>query len=204
MKLYGSLTSPYVRKVRVVLAEKRFACDFVVENPWDAGSRIPSINPLGKVPALERDDGKVLYDSALIVEYLDSLASPSLIPAKGEPRWDVLRWHTLAAGVVDAVVSRLLETRRPQPEQSAKHIARQESAIARALDAAEQDVRSPHLVGDRLTLADIALGVMLEYIDFRYAHDWRSGHPRLAQWLAPMSARPSFQATLPPDMKKPA
>lgn len=204
MKLYGSLTSPYVRKVRVVLAEKRIGHDFVVENPWDAGSGVPALNPLGKVPVLERDDGKLLYDSALIVDYLDSLSAPALIPAAGEPRWEVLRWHTLAAGVVDAVVSRLLETRRPPAEQSAKHVARQESAIARALEAAEKDLRAPHLVGARLTLADIALGVMLEYIDFRYAHDWRSAHPRLAQWLAPMRARPSFQATLPPDMKKPA
>lgn len=199
MKLYGSLTSPYVRKVRIVLAEKGIPYEFVVENPSDPGTRIPALNPLGKVPAFERDNGKVLYDSALIVEYLDALQGEPLIPPAGEARWDVLLWHTLAMGIVDAVVARLMETRRPSERQSPQVIARQEGKIARGLaaaDATEKGAR--YLVGDSLTLADISLGVALEYIDLRYPHAWRAQYPHLAQWLDRFSNRDSFIATRPP------
>ena len=87
MKLYGSLTSPYVRKVRILLREKSIACDFVVSDPWDEGSMVPKLNPLGKVPAFELDDGSTLFDSPVIIEYLDSLKGESLLPASGETRW---------------------------------------------------------------------------------------------------------------------
>lgn len=204
MKLIGSLTSPYVRKVRVLLKEKAIACDFVVENPHEATTRVPQYNPLGKVPALALDDGKTLYDSVILVEYLDSLKAPALIP-DGAARWDVQRWHMLAHGLVDAVVARLLESRRPDAQRSPEAIARQEQKIARALTAADETEKGPaYLVQDRFSLADIALGVALEYIDFRYPHDWRSRYPRLAQWLVGMSARASFAETLPPGMEPPS
>jgi glutathione S-transferase len=198
MKLYGSLTSPYVRKVRVLLKEKNIACEFVVADAWAADSPIPAMNPLGKVPVLVRKDGSVLFDSPLIAEYLDSLQGEPLIPASGEARWEVLRWHALAQGMLDVVVVRLLESRRGE-KMALEIIARQEGKIAAALKYAEtQRKDGPYLCQNRLTLADIALAIALEYIDFRYAHDWRRQHPRLAEWLKAMSARPSFLETQPP------
>ena len=199
MKLYGSLTSPYVRKLRVLLKEKNITCEFVVADAWAADSPIPALNPLGKVPVLALDNGSVLFDSPLIAEYLDSLQGEPLIPAAGEARWEVLRWQALGQGMLDATVTRLLETRRPAEKQSPENIARQEGKIAAALKYADAARREgPYLSLNRFTLADLALGVALEYIDFRYAHDWRSRYPRLAPWLAGIGARPSFLATQAP------
>ena len=198
MKLYGSLTSPYVRKARVLLKEKNITCEFVMADAWAADSPIPAMNPLGKVPVLVRDDGSVLFDSPLIAEYLDSLKGEPLIPASGEARWEVLRWHALAQGMLDVVVVRLLESRRGE-KMTPEIIARQEGKIAAALKYADtQRKDGPYICQNRLTLADISLAIALEYTDFRYAHDWRSRHPRLAEWLKAMSLRSSFLETQPP------
>ncbi|MCR4332841.1 MAG: glutathione S-transferase N-terminal domain-containing protein [Sulfuricaulis sp.] len=203
MKLYGSLTSPYVRKVRVLIREKNLACEFVVADAWAADSSIPALNPLGKVPALALDNGDVLFDSPVIVEYLDSLKAPALLAISGTARWEMLRWQALADGMLDATVSRLLESRRPAEQQSAESIRRQEEKIARSLKYTEDRLRNgPWLVSDRFTLADLVMAVALEYIDFRYPHDWRRLHPRLAPWLAGVSARPSLIETRPPGMEK--
>lgn len=204
MKLYGSLTSPYVRKVRVLLKEKDIACEFVVVDAWAADSPVPGMNPLGTVPVFERDDGSFLFDSPLICEYLDSLKAPALIPEKGEARWQTLQWHALAQGLLDATVTRLLESRRPPERQSADQIARMEAKIARALAWAERGAAREFLVGDRFGYADLALGVALDYIDFRYAHPWRERHARLAEWHARTGARASFMETLPPGLERPA
>jgi glutathione S-transferase len=198
MKLYGSLTSPYVRKVRVLLKEKNIACEFAVADAWAADSPIPAMNPLGKVPVLVRDDGSVLFDSPLIAEYLDSLKDEPLIPVSGEARWEVLRWHALAQGMLDVVVVRLLESRRGE-KMTPEIIARQEGKIAAVLKYADtQRKDGPYICQNRLTLADISMAIALEYTDFRYAHDWRSRHPRLAEWLKAMSLRSSFLETQPP------
>lgn len=200
MKLIGSLTSPYVRKVRIVLKEKNIACEFLQDNPNDVASQVPQHNPLGKIPTLLLDNGKSLYDSVLLVDYLDSVKGDPLIPS-GDARWDVQRWHMLGQGILDAVVARMLEGRRAQP--LAEVIARQEGKIARALAAANATERGAnYLVGQRFSLADIALGVALEYIDFRYPHDWRGQYPRLAQWLRGIGARSSFAETVPPGMER--
>lgn len=203
MKIYGSLTSPYVRKVRIFAREKGIACDFVTADAWAADSPIPKLNPLGKVPVFERDDGKILFDSPLICEYLDSLKAPALIPATGEPRWQVLQIHALTQGMLDATVARLLESRRPAPQQSAEHIARQEQKIARSLEYAGTLVAGrTYIVGDRFGFADLALAVALDYIDFRYAHPWRNKHAALGRWLDTIDARPAFLETLPPGMER--
>jgi len=203
MKLYGSLTSPYVRKIRVLLKEKGSACEFSVADAWAPDSPIPALNPLGKVPVLVLDKGEVIFDSPLIAEYLDSLGGEPLIPQAGEARWQVLRWHALGQGMLDAVVTRLLESRRAPDKQSSEVIARQESKIAAALKFAEARIKNEtYLVSGRLSLADIVLGVALEYIDFRYAHDWRRQYPRLAKWLAAIGERPAFIETRPPGMEK--
>lgn len=201
MKLYGSLTSPYVRKVRVLIREKDLPCELVVADAWAADSPVPALNPLGKVPVLALDDSDVLFDSPVIVEYLDSLKPPALLPAA--ERWKILRWQALADGVLDAVVTRLLESRRPAAQQSTENIRRQEEKIARSLEyMARHRGAGPWLVADRFTLADLVVAVALEYTDFRYPHAWRESHPRLGQWLAEISARRSFIDTLPPGMEK--
>lgn len=203
MKLYGSETSPYVRKVRILIKEKGIACEFIVEGPADAAGNVAALNPLGKVPVLLRDGGDVLFDSPMIAEYLDSLKGDPLLPLTGEARWAIQRWHALGQGILDAVVARMLEGRKPAEKQTPEVISKQEGKIAAALkyaDAAKKG--ATYLVDDRFSLADIALGVALEYIDLRYPHDWRATYPRLAQWQAGMAKRASFIGTLPPEMKK--
>jgi glutathione S-transferase len=201
MQLIGSPTSPYVRKVRVYIEETGARCEFAVVDAWQPDARLLAIAPLGKVPVLVRDDGSALFDSLLVLEYLDHTLPEArrLIPAAGEPRWDVLRWQALAHGLIDATVMRLLDVRRPESLRSREVQAREEARIARALDSIEKGVAGREwLCLDRLTLADIVLGVALQYIDFRYPHDWRATRPVLAKWAARMTSRPSFAKTLPP------
>jgi len=204
MKLYGSLTSPYVRKARVLLKEKSIECEFVVEKPGDAGTRFPHLNPLAKVPVLELDDEQALYDSAVICEYLDHLSGGGLIPAVGEARWEVLRWHALADGIIDSVVAIFLENQRPEQSRLDEAIEKQQKKVYSAINMLNREVKNREfLVGNTFTLADLAVGVALEYIDLRYPHDWRSQIPELSFWLASISARPSFQETVPPGLESP-
>lgn len=199
MKLYGTLTSPYVRKVRAFLHEKDVACEFIVEAANDAAGNVARLNPLGKIPVLVRDDGESLFESMMIIEYLDSLRGTPLIPPTGEARWQAQRWHALGQGMLDAVVTRLMETRREPANQDAKLIARQEGKVAATLRFADASYRdTEYLMGDAFTIADVAFGVALEYIDLRYPHDWRAQHPRLAKWLEPIARRPSFVRTVAP------
>jgi glutathione S-transferase len=200
MKLYGSLTSPYVRKVRMVLLEKGLAHDLVVEGPADAAGNVVRLNPLRAIPVLERDDGEVFFDSPMICEYIDSLNDqPRLYPASGEARWQALRWHALGQGMMEATVTRFVELRKPAEKQDAPTVAKHSARIAAALAfAAERVPAGGFISGNTIGIADITLAAALGYIDLRYAHDWRGQHPRLAQWLVPVSTRPSFIETQPP------
>lgn len=198
MKLYGSLTSPYVRKVRIVLLEKGIACEFITEGPSDPAGNVARLNPLGKVPVLVRPNGEVLFDSPIICEYLDELQGAPLIP-EGEIRWEAQRWHALGQGIMDAVVARLMETRRPAERQDSAVIRKQEAKVAAALEfAASKHNGGDYLVDGRFGIADIAVGAALAYIDLRYPHDWRANHPGLARWFATVNSRPSFTSTAPP------
>jgi glutathione S-transferase len=198
MKLYGSLTSPYVRKVRILLKEKGMAHEFVMEGPADSNGNVARLNPLGKVPVLVRDDGEVLFESTMIVDYLDGFASPALIPPSGEARWRAQRWHALGQGIADAVVARLMEVRRNPEHQDSALIARQEAKVAAALAFAEEHMaHDEYLVGGQLSIADIALAVALGYVDLRYEHQWRAAHPRLAVWFTGFAQRPAFSETQP-------
>lgn len=198
MKLYGSDTSPYVRKVRIVIAEKNISCDWVLERPADSGGRFRELNPLGKIPVLEADDGNVIYDSPVIVEYVDMLATPRLIPETGETRWQIQTLHALGDGMMDATVARMLEMRKPEDKQTPAVINKQEGKIADALSSLDSAATKPFLVGDGFSMADIAIATALSYIDFRYAFDWRSQYPALAIWSESIFARDSFISTLPP------
>lgn len=203
MKLYASLTSPYARKVRISLHEKRLSCELVQTEPASPDGPLSRINPLGKVPALERDDGSVLFDSPVIVEWLDSVSEPCLLPTSGEDRWQTLLWQALADGMMDATVTRMLELRRAEDRRSDVALARQEEKIERALDWAEQRMRDRHLVAGRFTLADVALASALDYLDLRHPHGWRDSRARLTGWHAQMIERRSFVETEPPGLVRP-
>jgi glutathione S-transferase len=199
MKLIASTTSPFARKVRIVLAEKNIPCEFIVDIPWNADTEVPKFNPLGKVPVLVRDGGDTLYDSRVIVEYLEQLKPwPMLIPAEAEAMIAVKKWEALADGVGDAAAAIFIERKRPAEQQSADWITRQMSKITNGLAAMNTGVAGPFCMGDNLTLADIAVGTCLGYLDFRFAElDWRHTHPALKALSEKLATRPSFLQTLP-------
>ena len=201
MKLIGTPTSPYTRKVRVVLAEKRIDYDFIVDVPYEATTRVASFNPLGKVPVLVLDDATTIFDSRVIVEYLDS-ASPvtKLLPDDTRPRIQTRRWEALADGCLDAVVAILMEKRRPQELQYDAWYARQGEKIERALHAMSEDLGNRSFCcGDFFNLADIAVGCCLGFLDLRLPDiDWRTPYPNLARLAEKLAHRPSFKDTVPP------
>jgi len=201
MKLIGSTTSPYVRKVRVYLAETGQPCDFSVVDAWKPESALLDSAPIGKVPVLMRDAGESLYESNLIIEYLESLqpAAKRLIPAEGEARWQVLRLQALASGMIDATATRTVESRKPAPTQSQVVLDRELGRIDRVLASFETIAKPGQpIAGGSMTTADLVLGVALQYLDFRHTPEWRKAAPRLAEWSRPLLQRPSYAGTLPP------
>lgn len=201
MKLIGSLTSPYVRKVRVVLAEKKLDYQLTIEDVWSPQTQVHLSNPLGKVPCLVMEDGGALFDSRVIVEYLDTLSPYNrLIPQAGRERAAVRCWEALADGLLDAAVTVLKEKQRPQAQISPEWVERQMNKIDRALAAMSDGLGDQAFCrGTAITLADLAVGCALAYLDFRYPEiDWRSRHANLAALHAKMMARPSFAETAPP------
>lgn len=201
MKLFGTHTSPYVRKVRIVLAEKKLDYKFVLEDLSAADAKIREINPLGKVPCLVMDDGDALYDSTVIVEYLDTLSPVGkLIPASGRERATVRCWEALADGVMDAaVLVRLEETRRAPGQQSQDWIAHQMNKVETGLKAMSEGLGvKPFCNGNQYSLADIAVGCALGWLEFRFPRlDWREAHPNLHKLFDKVAERASFKATVP-------
>lgn len=200
MKLIGSLTSPYVRKARVVLAEKKIEYEWVLDSPWDEGNQISKYNPLGKVPVLVLDDDSALYDSRVIVEYLDKMAPNNrLIPASGRERITVKRWEALADGLLDAAVAALLESRRPDGERSPSVIQRQRDKLDLALKAMSEDLGGKVWChGNSLSLADIATGCALGYLMFRFPDiRWSVTHVNLVALYDKLMRRASFAETVP-------
>jgi glutathione S-transferase len=204
MKLYGSPTSPYVRKARVLIAEKGLQVEFVVEDPWVDNSPIIAKNPLSKVPALEIGPDNYMFESALVVHYLDHVDGRSFTPRDPPGYWQAQWWQALGHGIIDAGIARVLETRRPADKQMPEKMAREEGRIHRAITLAETSFKGgDYLVGSRFSLADLVLGVALQYTDFRYPHDWRTGAPKIAAWYKGIAARPSFVETQPPGFTPP-
>ena len=204
MKLFGSTTSPYVRKVRVVMAEKKLEYQFEPTDVWAADTDIAATNPLGKVPTLQfLKSGDVIYDSRVIAEYLDTLSPVGkLVPASSRDRLDLKVWEALADGVCDASALARLEAvwdGRSEAERSQAWINRQLAKVQAGV--AEMDRRlgdQPHCCGVHLTLADIAVGCTLGWLSFRFPQiDWRSEHPNLAQLQDKLEQRPSFAETMP-------
>lgn len=201
MKLLGTPVSPYTRKTRVVFAEKRIEYEFVVDAPYDARSRVPAFNPLGKVPVLVLDDNTSIFDSRVIVEYLDN-ASPvtKLIPEDTRHRIQVRRWEALADGCTDAAVAMVTEKRRPPDVQSADWVARQHGKIDRALKVMADELGNRNWCsGEFFNLSDIAAGCCLGYLDLRLPElGWRKTYPNLAKLSDKLMLRASFRDTVPP------
>jgi len=200
MKLFGSPASPFARKVRIVLEERRIPHEYVVARGSAPGSPVPPYNPLGKVPTLVLDDGRGLYDSPVIVEYLDRLGSgPRLIPEAPDERMEVRRWEALADGIAEATVAINHEYREPAEKQrAAAWFERQQQKIDRGLAVMEQDLGAAEFChGGRFTLADIAAGYALGYLDYALPQvEWRSRHPALARLAARLGERKSFSSTV--------
>jgi len=200
MKLFGTQTSPYTRKVRLLLLEKAIPHTYLIDAPNDPGSQVAQVNPLGRIPALILDDETCVFDSPVIAEYLDSLNdNPILIP-----RHDALalmrvkRWEALADGIMDSAVVVRTEVIRPAEKQSAGVLRLHNDSITRALTyIAQQLGERDWCEGESISLADLALVSALLYLDLRQAaRDWRSAHPNLAIWFAHISARDSVRTSL--------
>ena len=204
MKLIGSLTSPYVRKVRIVMAEKKLDYEFVSEDVWSATTTIGQSNPLGKVPCLVMEGAEALFDSRVIVEYLDALSPVGkLIPSVGRERAGVKTWEALADGVLDAAILARLEatwTGRSAEQRSSAWIDRQLSKVHASVQAMSAGLgEQAFCSGVHFSLSDISLGVALGYLDFRFPEiDWRGPHPNLHKLFDKLTQRPSFADTLPP------
>lgn len=204
MKLVTSLTTPFGRKVRILIAEKGLHCTVVDDIPWNADSQTPDFNPLGKVPVLVLDgvDGKAgetLFDSRVIAEYLDTLPCAKLIPASNEVRIRVKRWEALADGISDAAAAIFIERKRAPAMQSEDWIARQRGKIDAALKEADTRLVGDWCEGGEFSLADAALAAALGYLKLRFASEIPlSPHPKLAAWFARVEKRPSVAATAPP------
>jgi glutathione S-transferase len=204
MKLFGSPTSPYVRKARVLIEEKSLPVEFVIEDPWADNSPIIDKNPLSKIPVLEIAPNDFIFESALVVHFLDHIDGRSFTPRDPVGYWEAQRWQALGNGIIDSTIARVLEKRRPEDKQWSDKLAREEGRVQRAIALAENNFKGGEfLVGTRFSLADVVLGVALQYVDLRYPHDWRSTAPKLKAWHAVIAARPSFVNTQPPDFTPP-
>jgi glutathione S-transferase len=201
MKLLGHDGSPYVRKVRIVLEEKRIPYEYVRTRPSTPDSPVPQFNPLAKIPVLVTEDEKGIYDSPVIVEYLDALVpEPRLIPAELDPRIAVKRWEALGDGIADATVAISHERRKPQEKQDSEEwYQKQRLKIDRGLAAMERDLGEREFCyGSRFSVADIAAGYALGYLDrVLPSIDWRPTHPRLKRLEARLATRDSFRKTVP-------
>lgn len=203
LKLIGSNASPYVRKVRVVMAEKKLDYDYVLEDVWSATTTISASSPLGKVPCLVMEGGEAIFDSRVIVEYLDTLSPVGkLIPTVGRERAEVKTWEALADGVLDASILARLEATwggRSTEQRSQAWIDRQLGKVDAALLAMSKGLGDKAFcVGIHLTLADVAVGVALGYLDFRFPQiNWREQHPNLVKLQDKLMQRASFADTQP-------
>ncbi len=194
MKLrYGS-TSPFVRKVLVTAIETGQDGEIERVKTNTADPALAEYNPLNKIPALTLEDGSVLIDSAVICEYLDAKKSGKLFP-KDASRWPTLSRMALCDGILDASILRRYEMQRPETLRSIEWDTRQKTKVDQALGALEKEAAG---FGDRIDIGTLTVAIMLDYLDFRFAHEvWRDRHPSLARWHKAISARPSLKSTMP-------
>lgn len=203
MKLYWSPRSPFVRKVMVFAHEAglsgRIETVKTLVSSTAANRELMRVNPLGKIPTLVTDDGKVLFDSYVICDYLDGLhAGAKLIPQSPDIRWQVLRWHALGDNLLDNLVPWRGELMRPKPQQSPETLAAYEAKTRASVNFLEGEAAA--LGSTAVSIGHVAVGVALGYLDFRFPDlGWRDGHPQLADWHASFAQRSSFRNTMPVD-----
>jgi glutathione S-transferase len=205
LRLIGSTTSPYVRKARIVMAEKKIECRFEIDDVWDSQTTISRHNPLGKVPCLVMEDDTAVYDSRVIVEYLDTLTPVSkLIPTAGKERVVVRTWEALADGLCDAAIAARLEQTWPgrtDEQRCQAWVTRHLVKIQNSLRAMSEGLgEKPWCFGNSYTLADISVCVALGYLDLRFsAINWRD-NDNLAKLYDKVSQKQSFIDTEPPKV----
>jgi len=202
MKLLFTPSSPYARKVRIVAAEKRIELEMVPVLLSAPDCPVNEHNPLGKIPVLLLDDGDSLFDSRVIVEYLDNRTPLArLIPQEHSLRISVRRWEALADGVCDAAVAALMESRRPEQIRDPAFIAKQLGKVERALKALSHDLgNNKWCVDDAFSLADVAVGCVLGYLELRYKNiNWQQQYPNLAEYYLELMTRTSFRESTPPE-----
>lgn len=200
MKLVSSPTTPFGRKVRIVLLEKKIPFELVTDIPWSADTQVGNFNPLGKVPVLILKDGETLYDSRVIVEYLEHVSPVGhLIPADATSRIQTRKIEALADGITDAAALIFLEFKRPEEQRSQDWMLRQQNKVFKGLEALSELLGDhANFSGNKLSLADIAVGCCLGYLDFRFPDiKWRDAHANLAEFYEKMGDRPSFKETMP-------
>jgi glutathione S-transferase len=200
MKLIASLVSPYARKVRIVMAEKKIDFELVLEDVWSETTTIQQFNPLGKVPCLMMDDGGAMFDSRVISEYLDILTPVGkLMPTSGRERAEVKCWEALADGLLEAAILVRLEKKRPTRQQSPEWIKRQWSKVEAGLKAMSVGLgEKNYCVGNHYTLADVAVGCALGWLEFRFPETkWKDNYPELLRLYEKLSERQSFKDTFP-------
>ena len=193
--LYHFPLSPFARKVRLALSEKRLPFELRIEKVWERRPEYLEMNPAGTVPTLTEENGLVVPDSGVICEYLDSVGDEMpLFPPAGPARWRALRQQAIGDGIMDAAVARRMDQGRPQEAARDAFMARQAAAVERALDLLEADVPAQHV-----DIGAIAIACALGYLDLRFAPDaWREGRGKLAQWYGEMMERPEIAGSAPP------
>src|SRR5688572_15137749 len=201
MKLLASPASPYTRKVRVVLIEKKIDCEMALVDVNPVENPVNAHNPLGKIPTLILDDGTPLYDSRVIVEFLDGKSPISrLIPEDLRDRIAVRRWEALADGVLDAGLLVRYESLRDKKERSKAWSDKQLARVKRGCaQMSEELAERPWCHNDKYSLADIAVGCCLGWLGFRKPGDvdWQKEYPALARHYEKLMARPAFADTVP-------
>lgn len=199
MKLHWSSRSPFVRKVMICAHERgitdQVACTYSIVSLSNPNAEVMRDNPLGRIPTLMLDDGRVLYDSIVICEYFDSLErGPALFPPAGEARWLALRRHALGNGMLETLLLWRAERGKPQQRQTPEWLANFSLKTTNALNAIDAD--ADLLARESFCIGHVGIGVALSYLDFRFSDiDWRTSHPRAARWMQSFVARESVKRT---------
>jgi glutathione S-transferase len=196
LKLRHSTTSPFVRKVVVTALETGQDSEIERVKTVTSDPALGADNPLQKIPAMILEDGTKLIDSKVICEYLDQRKGGKLIPS-GAKRWPVLARQALCDGMLEAAILRRYESQRPDTLRSIEWDSKQKLKVDQGLASLEREAAG---FGDAVDLGTLTAAIMLDYLDFRFAHEnWREKHPKLAQWYKAFSQRPSLQSTRPHD-----
>lgn len=200
MKLIVAKPSPYARKARIALHEKDIPFEEIVDVPWNPDTVATAHNPLGKIPVLILDDGRAYYDSRVIVEYTETIRpEPRLLPKDPLQRVEARQVEALADGICDATVLTVLEESRVEALRSKDWMARQRAKVERGTEELARLLAGRRrFIGDAFSIADVAAGCTLAYMDVRLpGFDWRGRYPDLVGFSAEMEARPSFARTRP-------